>query len=196
MEAVISFFNPEMIPEWKVLHGAEYRLGFDPEKAAARWSLVVPGDDGTFAALITALRLTGGDHEAPLADGTLAVERLGGPGAAVGVRREPAKGVALASSRAVLEGAGLDPPELPALADTLESGLVFQVDPGRLAPPGNANLFLRRAVVLARGLGCRRRSDRWDCVMIAWPWRSARSSNSGSPFRARGKMPPRSTRRG
>ena len=156
MEAVISFFNPEMIPEWKVLHGAEYRLGFDHEKAAARWSLVVPADDGTFAALITALRLTGGDHEAPLADGTLAVERLGGPGAAVGVRREPAKGVALASSRAVLERAGLDPPELLALADTLESGLVFQVDPGRLAPPGNANLFLRRAVVLSRGLGCRR----------------------------------------
>ena len=32
LEAVISFFNPEMIPEWKVLHGAEYRLGFDHEK--------------------------------------------------------------------------------------------------------------------------------------------------------------------
>ena len=31
-EAVISFFNPEMIPEWKVLHGAEYQLGFDPRE--------------------------------------------------------------------------------------------------------------------------------------------------------------------
>ena len=114
----------------------------------------MPGDDGTFAALITALRLTGGDHEAPLAEGKLAVERLGGPGAAVGVRREPGKGIALASSRAVLEPAGLASAASSwTLAGGHRSGLVFLVDPGRLASQGTASLGLRRAVELARGAG-------------------------------------------
>jgi hypothetical protein len=154
-EAVISFFNPEMIPEWKVLHGAECRLGIDPDKGTRLWSLVVPGDDGTFAALITALRLTGGDQEAPAADGKPAVERLGGPGAAVGTRRGPGREVTLASSRAALEQAVPRPADLLPLAGALESGLVFRVDPGRHGQPASAGLTMRRAVELARGLGCR-----------------------------------------
>ena len=39
----------------------------------------VPGDDGTFAAVATALALTGGGSDPPL-DG-VAVDRLGPPGA-------------------------------------------------------------------------------------------------------------------
>jgi hypothetical protein len=153
-EAVISFFNPEMIPEWKVLHGAEYRLGFDLDEGKLRWSLVVPRDDGTFAALITALRLTGGENEAPTAEGKLAVERLGGPGAAVGARKGPGEGIVLASSRAVLDRAASGRAELPAIAEKMDSGLVFQVDPGGRALPPGASVSLRRVVALARGLGC------------------------------------------
>ena len=88
IEAVISFFNPEMVREWGVLHEAEFQLRLDPEDGSARWRFAAPRDDGTLAALITALRLTGGGDEAPLADGRRAVERLGGPGAAVATRGE------------------------------------------------------------------------------------------------------------
>ena len=59
LEAVISFFNPEMVREWSVFHEARFQLGFDPETGSGRWRLTVPGDDGTLAALITALRLSG-----------------------------------------------------------------------------------------------------------------------------------------
>ena len=86
LEAVISFFNPEMVREWSVFHEARFQLGFDPETGSGRWRLTVPGDDGTLAALITALRLSGGSNEAPVGNGTIAVNRLGGPGAAVATR--------------------------------------------------------------------------------------------------------------
>jgi hypothetical protein len=154
-EAVISFFNPEMIAEWKILDGAEYHLGYHTEENSRRWRLDVPGDDGTFAALITALRLTGGAQEAPPAEGKPTVERLGRPGAAVGRRGGPGRGITLASSSAELEQAVERPANLLALATALESGLVFRVDPGRLSSSRLANVGLRRAVELARGLGCR-----------------------------------------
>src|SRR5271157_5311927 len=86
LEAVISFFNPEMVREWSVFHEARFQLEFDPETGSGRWRLTVPGDDGTLAALITALRLSGGGNEAPVGNGTIAVNRLGGPGAAVAAR--------------------------------------------------------------------------------------------------------------
>jgi hypothetical protein len=155
IEAVISFFNPDMIAEWKILDGAEYHLGLDPETNSRRWRLDVPGDDGTFAALITALRLTGGGQESPLADGQPAVERLGGPGAAVGTRGGPGRGITLASSRAALGLAVPRASDLLPLAGTFESGLVFRVDPGRLSSSRWASVRLRRVVELARGLGCR-----------------------------------------
>jgi len=166
LEAVISFFNPEMVREWSVFHEARFQLGFDPETGAGRWRLTVPGDDGTLAALITALRLSGGSNEAPVGNGTIAVNRLGGPGAAVAVRR--AGGVVLASSRAELDRGlpqgspgpanrskmvGLkDDAGAPAAAP--DSGLVFRIEPGRMALPARGSVATRRAIELARGLGC------------------------------------------
>ena len=167
LEAVISFFNPEMVREWSVFHEARFQLGFDPETGTRRWRLTVPGDDGTLAALITALRLSGGSNEAPVGNGTIAVNRLGGPGAAVAARG--AGGVVLASSRAELdrglppgisgpsarlEAVGLkDDPGAPA-ADP-DSGLVFRIEPGRMTVPARGSVATRRAIELARGLGCR-----------------------------------------
>jgi hypothetical protein len=117
LEAVISFFNPEMVREWSVLHEARFQLGFDPETGSGRWRLKVPGDDGTLTALITALRLSGGSSEAPVGNGTIAVHRLGGQGAAVAAR--DGGGVVLASSRAELDR-GL-PPGNPGPSARLEA---------------------------------------------------------------------------
>ncbi len=167
LEAVISFFNPEMVREWSVFHEARFQLGFDPATGAARWRLTVPGDDGTLAALITAMRLSGGSNEAPVGNGMITVNRLGGPGAAVAVRG--ARGVVLASSRAELDR-GLPPGEtgpsarLEAMglkgvagvpAADPDSGLVFRIEPGRLTLPARGSVATRRAIELARGLGCR-----------------------------------------
>ena len=66
LEAVISFFNPEMVREWSTFHDARLQLGLDPETGDARWSLIVPHDDGSLDAMITSLRLSGGAEEAPL----------------------------------------------------------------------------------------------------------------------------------
>src|SRR5271165_3263131 len=167
LEAVISFFNPEMVREWSVFHEARFQLGFDPETGTRRWRLTVPGDDGTLAALITALRLSGGSNEAPVGNGTIAVNRLGGPGAAVAARS--AGGVVLASSRAELdrglppgisgpsarlEQVGLrDDSAVP--AEDPDSGLVFRIEPGRMTLPARGSVATRRAIELARGLGCR-----------------------------------------
>ncbi len=167
LEAVISFFNPEMVREWSVFHDARFQLGFDPETGSGRWRLTVPRDDGTLAALITAMRLSGGSNEAPVGNGSIDVNRLGGPGAAVAVRG--AGGVVLASSRAELDR-GLAPgnsgssvrlkagdvrhdPGVPA-ADP-DSGLLFRIEPGRLTLPPRGSVATRRAIELVRGLGCR-----------------------------------------
>ncbi len=173
LEAAISFLNPEMVREWSVFHEASFQLGFHPETGSARWRLTVPGDDGTIAAPITALRLSGGGTEEPVRNGTVAVTRLGGPSAAVAARG--AGGVILASSRAEIDQ-GLQPGfsrpstrqkapglkkapglnEEPAtLAADIESGLVFRIEPGRLTLPSAGSLATRCAIELCGGLGCR-----------------------------------------
>ena len=87
-------------------------------------------DDGTFAALITALRLTGGS---------------GSPRWRMGSRRRAARWAGLGRRDLARAGrrhrtgefsgragrAGLAPAELPPPSDSLDSGFVFQVDPGR-----------------------------------------------------------------
>ena len=167
LEAVISFFNPEMVREWSVFHEARFQLGFDPETGSGRWRLTVPGDDGTLAALITALRLSGGSNEAPVGNGTIAVNRLGGPGAAVAARS--GGGVVLASSRAELDRGlppGISGPSVHLEAVGLkvdsgvpaadpDSGLVFRIEPGRMTLPARGSVATRRVIELARGLGCR-----------------------------------------
>ena len=62
LEAVIAFFNPEMVREWSAFHDTRLLLGFDPATGSGRWRLAVPGDDGSLAALITALRLSGSEE--------------------------------------------------------------------------------------------------------------------------------------
>ncbi len=147
LEAVIAFFNPEMVREWSVFHDARLQFGFDAESGARRWRLSVPGDDGTLAALITALRLSGGSDEPPVGKSLIAVNRLGGQGAAVAARGP--EGLVLASSRAELDGAlrsripsASAHPELPGKSRDAggpspepDSGLLFRIEPTRLTVP-------------------------------------------------------------
>ena len=119
IEALITAFNPETAREWRVLDGAELRLDLNAADGRPRWHAVVPHDDGTLSAAVTAMRLTGGADEAPLAvdarpDGAkrlaienrkskienVVVERLGPPGAIVAARA--GETLVLASSRSEL----------------------------------------------------------------------------------------------
>jgi hypothetical protein len=168
-EAVIAFFNPDMVREWKALHEAELQLGFDHESGSARWTLVAPQDDGTIAALVTALRLTDGADDPPLAKGSIRVERLGGSRPAFASRGGPGTGLVLASSRDALErvidcrgqiatnprgaGAGLNGTNGGPLAREVESGLVFQFDPEPPESLERGTTTVRRIAEIARGLG-------------------------------------------
>ncbi len=84
-----------MVRELRTLDGAVVGIGFDPGDGHVRWSAAIPRDDGTFAALATALALTDGAAEPPL-DGW-AVDRLGPPGSPLMARSGAA--VALAGTR-------------------------------------------------------------------------------------------------
>ena len=54
-EAVIALFNPEMAREWRSLDKAEIRIGLDAGTGVLGWSALIPRDDGTVAAGITAM---------------------------------------------------------------------------------------------------------------------------------------------
>ena len=58
LEAVIAFFNPDMATEWRVLDGALLVVNWDELHRRPRWYVIVPRDDGTLAAGLTASRLT------------------------------------------------------------------------------------------------------------------------------------------
>ena len=166
---MISFFNPEMVREWRVLHEAKLHLGLDPDTGKPRWSLVVPRDDGTIAALVTALRLSGGNEEAPLESSErIAVQRLGGPGAAVAARSQ--RGLVLAGSRTDLEravvsntAATLTGSKAASKAETGRTACQhtrFGADLSRFIAadspvPAQGNLGLRRVIEAADGLGLR-----------------------------------------
>jgi hypothetical protein len=170
LEAVISFFNPEMVREWAVFHETRLELDLGASTAGPRFRLFVPRDDGTLAALLTALRLSGGSSEPPLESGKADVLRLGGPGSAVATLIGPSatdrggSGLVVASSRAVLEGPArvrteehfLPPPE------SLDSGFVFQVEPG--PTPETASVALRRAIESLDALGCRATHGRFGLI--------------------------------
>jgi len=94
-EALIAAFNPLMAGELRTLDEAGVASWFDPEAGRLAWGASIPADDGTFAALATALALSGGAAEGPI-DGR-PVDRLGGPGSPL-MARGP-RGVALAGSR-------------------------------------------------------------------------------------------------
>ncbi len=132
LEAAIATLNPEMVSELRALDEAELGLGFDPEDGHVRWYAIVPHDEGTIAAMATALTLTGGGSDLPW--NGLTINRLGPPGSAV-VARVPGVlvvtgsrdelPVALKHARA---GAGLPAP--------VNSGWRFRLDPRELALTG------------------------------------------------------------
>ena len=75
VEALIVAFNPVMAGEIRTLDGAELALWYPADRDGPEWGLCLPRDDGSFAALATALVLSGGEAEGPM------VDRLGPPGA-------------------------------------------------------------------------------------------------------------------
>ncbi len=158
---MIALFNPEMIPEWRIMHATEVGFGIRAADGKPRFYAIVPHDDGTLAAVITADRLAGGPVEPPLVDlgKTLAVERLGASGATLATQVGSA--VIVAGSRDDLKlalrrlahrvgpgsGAARASGEEPA-----DSAVRFDFDPALLETPGADHLTLRRAVTLLRGL--------------------------------------------
>ena len=75
LEVLIAFFNPEMVRELKTLDDGRFCLRFAAETGRAAWSLSIPRDDGSFAAVATAFSLTDGREEEPIEG--MRVDRLG-----------------------------------------------------------------------------------------------------------------------
>ena len=126
LEALIAAFNPAMADELRSLDGSEAALWFVPGSKSPVWGAVLPRDDGTFAALATALVLSGGAAEAPWRG--LAVDRLGLPDSAL-MARSP-KALLVGGSREGLARAS-------AMADRPDpagrtEGLSFRIDPGAI----------------------------------------------------------------
>jgi hypothetical protein len=151
LEAAIAALNPEMAGELRLLDRAEVVMAFDGDAGPPTWYAAIPRDDGTFAALATALTLTGGGSDPPL--GPLPVDRLGPPGAPLVVRTPEA--LLVAGSRAGLDRArGEDRTRVDGDDEGIASGWVLQLDPAGLGRSGP--LARRRAAEALRALGCRR----------------------------------------
>ena len=75
LEAVIAMFNPEMAEEWRVMHDAELHFDLGAADGKVRWYAVVPRDDGTLSAAVTAMRLTDGARGGSALAGGQAVHR-------------------------------------------------------------------------------------------------------------------------
>ena len=160
LEAVIALFNPEMAREWSIMNGSELGFGLRPGDDRLKWYAIVPHDDGTLAAAITAERLSGGAAELPLLDDGkhVAVERLGtslslfasqlGEAVLAAGSRED---LALAVRRfgRGLRTVGVDAAQR---AEPIDDGLQFDLAPAHLMVPEPAHLSLRRLVELLRGL--------------------------------------------
>jgi hypothetical protein len=146
LEALIAAMNPKMIEELKALDGAEVSIRFDPETGQPEWSVILPRDDGTFAALGSAMVLSGGAAEAPM--GEVAIDRLAGPGSALMAKVRG--GTLLASNREGLklaQGRLEHPPDPPRSRDATP-GLSPKVEPGSLQ--GAKSLTVRRFEELIR----------------------------------------------
>lgn len=145
-EAAIAALNPAMVRELRSLDAAEVVLRIDPDDGRAHWRAILPRDDGTFAALATALALTGGGSDLPL-DG-VPVDRTGPPGSPVMARL--AGGLALAGSREELAAARNQP--RAAGPFSIDSGWLLHLDPEALGTTGP--LARRRAAEALRALRC------------------------------------------
>jgi hypothetical protein len=147
LEALIAAINPLMIDELKTLDGAEVSIRFDPETGEPDWSAILPNDDGTFAALATAMALSDGAAEAPMGD--VAVDRLAGPGSPL--MAKIARGTLLARNREGLKVAKnrLEKPRDPIQDLRLSDGEVaISIEPGSLK--GSKSLTTRRLEELIR----------------------------------------------
>ncbi len=148
-EALIAAMNPAMVPELRLLDGAEVSLGFPPDRDEVTWSAIVPEDDGTFAAMAIALALTDGEHLPAI--GSASVDRIGPPGSPLMASAEG--GVALAGDRERLrlalkhlEENGHGPPK------SIESGVQVRLEPETLDDSGP--ILLRRLAAALNAADC------------------------------------------
>lgn len=157
IEALIASFNPEMVREWRSMDGAEVRIGMAPSTGEVEWAVLVPHDDGTLAAGVTAIRLTNPeDPPIEAGDGSIPVARIGRSG--VPMACQIGGSVVVAGSRAWLErGAAIVRARGGPASDSAEqidSGLVFRLEPARLPSATNGSLDRRRVIEAIRALGC------------------------------------------
>lgn len=157
IEALIASFNPEMVREWRSMDGAEFRIGSDPSTGEVGWALIVPRDDGTLAAGVTAMRLTNPeDRPIKVGGSEVPVARIGR--ASVPMACQIGGAVVVAGSRAWLERGlaivrvGNGPS--PTSSQKIDSGLVFQLEPSRLPSATSGSLGRRRAIEAIRASGC------------------------------------------
>ena len=126
-EAAIAALNPSMVAELKTLDGAT--LAYRPP---ARWWARVPADDGTFAALATAMALSGGAAEPALGDAE--IDRVGPPGSPLLARRGRALVAAAVDRGALAEALGASRLRLPEAPDGGWS-IAARVDPTAAPEP-------------------------------------------------------------
>ncbi len=157
IEALIASFNPEMVREWRCMDSAELRIGVAPSTGEIGWAVLVPHDDGTLSAGVTAIRLTNpedppvksGDRSIPVARigraGVPMACQVGGSVVVAGSREWLQRGVTI-----VREGSG----SFSTLTDFIDSGLVFRLEPARLPTAKSGSLDHRRVIEAIRALGC------------------------------------------
>ena len=126
LEAAIAVLNPEMVAEVKPLDGSEIVVDFDVASGEPHWFAAFPRDDGTLAAVGTALALTDGKREPPLEESQL--DRLGPPGSAM--MTQNGQWVVVAGAREDLKN-GLELLKTPRVGG--EPGAWLRVNPGHLA---------------------------------------------------------------
>ncbi len=164
-QALIALFNPAMISELRLLDEmvAELSTGKGPEGWS--WWAAIPHDDGTLAALATAMALTDGQAEPAL--GPARVDRLGPAGSVLMARRSDGA-LAVAPNREALAAAfeDLDEPHDPI---TLPDGLHLWLNP--LVTPAKAPVPLRQVSAGFDAGGCRRvKASAWidaDLALVA-----------------------------
>jgi hypothetical protein len=146
-QAGLALLNPDMVDEVRRLDGATMALGITADWWW--WRATIPRDDGTFAALATALALTDG-LALPRLEGCT-VDRLGPPGSPLLARRADGA-LALALDRDALAVALHTLQAPPPAPRALPSGWHLTFDPTAV-PPG-APLPARRVAAGLQAGGC------------------------------------------
>lgn len=153
-QALLASLNPEMGRELVRFDQAVLRLGFPPGPLPARWSVRLPNDDGTFAALAQAIALTEGSAEPePRPDGTW-LDRLGRAPEAPLAAVRPDGTVLFASDVAALDEA------IEACTPLPDEGWDLMLSPRALAAdrreadPTPVRLIRWRAAAALEALGC------------------------------------------